>query len=117
MKGFFTKKTEQEKQLESKYSCESCGLWKSCKSPKIKVSRDGAKKILIISEVVGKHDDEKNDHLVGDVGNLLRSHFRRQGLNIDKDCWKICAVNCHTPNSRKSLETPEQPSGYRSPHP
>ena len=63
--GFFTsselsKKAEKKvdvNQLEAE--CDKCGLYKTCDSPRMKVSGEGRKKILVISEAPGPEEDPK----------------------------------------------------------
>ena len=55
--------------------CLKCGLHKNCSTPKMDVSGEGRKKILIIGEVPGREDDEYGIHLVGEPGDLLKGQI------------------------------------------
>lgn len=96
MKGFFTKK--ELGQTES--DCRKCKLYKGCKSPRMKVHGKGKKKILVIAEAPGKEEDEKGMQLIGKAGQLLRNELERIDIDLDRDCWKINAINCRPPKNR-----------------
>ena len=109
MKGFFqtekktnkkaaTRKAAGSKQLSGN-SCESCGLYKTCISPKMPVTGKGRKKILIIAEAPGKSEDEQSTQLVGEAGKTLRAVLEKYDVNIDEDCWKTNAVICRPPKN------------------
>ena len=69
--GFFTvgelnkkaKKIIDVTQLETE--CGKCKLYTSCMSPKIKISGEGRKKILVISEFPSEDDDQYGVALSG----------------------------------------------------
>ncbi len=96
MKGFFTKK--ELGQTES--DCRKCKLYKGCKSPRMKVHGKGRKRILVIAEAPGKEEDEKGIQLIGRAGQLLRKELERIDVDLDRDCWKINAVNCRPSENR-----------------
>ena len=101
MKGFFSK-TEIIGQTDN---CQRCGLHKSCQSPRMGYTGLGEKGVLIIAEAPGKTEDEKGIQLVGQAGELLRRHLSNLGLDLDRDFWKINAVNCRPPGNRKPSAT------------
>jgi len=105
--GFFTS-TEIAKKANKKVDinnlepdCLKCTLYKQCKTPKMKVSGEGRKKILVISDSPNYEEDDYGIQLVGDEGKLLKKNFKKIKLSLNKDCWKINAVNCRTPNAKK----------------
>jgi len=107
MSGFFTS-TEIAKKAKKKIDvanlepdCLKCQLYKQCKTPKMKVSGEGRKKILIISDSPNYEEDDYGIQLIGDEGKLLKENFKKIKLSLNKDCWKINAVNCRTPNAKK----------------
>jgi uracil-DNA glycosylase family 4 len=104
--GFFTG-SELSKKSKKKIDvnqlnpeCGKCGLSKKCLHPKIKYTGEGKKEILIISEFITQEEDEFGIHLVGEQGEVLKKEFRKVGISLHKDCWKIAAVNCNTPRNR-----------------
>ena len=102
VKPFFT-----DEQLKSVYmsksqdsKCLECGLFKTCKSPKMPVTGEGRKKCLIIAEAPGEEEDFQNTQLVGRAGSLLRGRLEERGLDLDLDFWKTNALACRPPNNR-----------------
>lgn len=107
MAGFFTqselvKKTEKKVDIEQLTpDCGKCGLYKhGCLHPKMDVTGEGSKKILIIGEAPRHEEDEFGIHLVGENGDFLKKELRHLRIALHKDCWKIGAVNCRTPQDR-----------------
>jgi len=103
---FFTaneliRKTRQKINVESMQpDCLKCNLWKDCKTKKMKVSGDGKKKILIIGDNPTIEDDEYGSHLVGEDGQLFKKTLKKIDIILNRDCWKVNAVNCNTPKNR-----------------
>ncbi|MCP4373936.1 MAG: hypothetical protein GY797_38405 [Deltaproteobacteria bacterium] len=110
--GFFTKSQLQKRSevkvdindLES--DCLSCGLFKASIHPKMEVSGQGRKGILIIGEFSSDEDDEMNQHFYGDRGEPLKQQLRFNNVNINRDCWKVNAIRC-SPNGH-NLPSPGQ---------
>lgn len=96
MAGFFsTSKLIQTKTVVPTISrCGSCGLYKTCKTPKMKPTGKGRKKILVIAEAPGKNEDLKGIQLIGESGQLLRKLLSSLGCDLDKDCWKTNSILC-----------------------
>lgn len=90
----------------NKPRCTKCGLDKKCKSPRMKFTGEGAKKILIVAEAPGETEDHRNIQLVGKAGQRLRKELYNNGINLDKDCWKVNAVNCRPVDSKGNNATP-----------
>lgn len=86
---------------QEEQDCNKCGLYKTCISPKMPVTGEGKRKILIIAEAPGATEDEENQQLVGDAGKFLRKLLKRRGLNLDQDFWKTNALICRPPKNRK----------------
>ena len=82
--------------------CQSCGLDSKVKNPRIPYVGQGGKKILVI---LGEIDDQANR-----TGNLsdsqhyrfLNTEFRKNGINIYKDCWVTSAIKCHLGNAKST---------------
>jgi len=74
--------------------CGKCGLLDSCKSPKMKVSGRGKKKILIVGKAPGEDEDREGESFVGRDGRRLRDELDKLGCDFDKDCWRTYACIC-----------------------
>jgi len=83
-----------------KEPCEVCGLYKQCLSPKMDYTGDGELGVLIIAEAPGRKEDEQGIQLVGPAGQLKREKLENHGLDLDRDFWKINAVNCRPTNKK-----------------
>lgn len=104
--GFFTS-TEISKKASIKVDpdqlqadCLKCQLYKKCSSPKIKVSGEGRKEILIISEFPTYDEDQYGVALIGDEGKIIQDELKKIGVSLNKDCWKIHSVACKPPDGR-----------------
>ena len=94
-KGFFHKE-------QINPSCGGiCKLNKGCYSPKMPISGDGEKKILIIGEAPEELDDKENTQFIGLAGQLFRETLADCEINLDQDCRKTNAVRCRPPEDRK----------------
>lgn len=119
MKGFFhpVKKEVPQKEKKArgtrspsvqtikKLDCETCGLYKNCLSPRMEITGQGRKKILIIAEAPGKTEDEKGIQLVGDAGQLLRKILSQFNIDLDLDCWKTNACRCRPEKNKTPSNT------------
>ncbi len=104
-KGFFSSSSYRSKEkIPTKARCGTCGLYKHCKSPKMSPTGEGCKKILFIAEAPGEVEDRKNIQLVGKAGQLFRKYLRKEGIDLDRDCWKTNAIICRPINN----ETPDK---------
>ncbi len=81
-------------------TCEDCGLYKNCVSPKMTYTGQGAKKILIVAEAPGAAEDEQNKQLVGQAGKYLQRVLQTADIDIEQDCWKTNAISCKLPKGR-----------------
>ena len=81
-------------------TCDECGLHKTCHSPKMPMSGEGKKKILVIAEAPGKDEDREGTQLIGRSGQLLRDVLDGFELDLDIDFWKTNAVICRPPDNR-----------------
>jgi len=79
--------------------CGECGLFKTCKSPKMPVHGEGKKKILVVGEAPGATEDELNRPFVGKAGHYLREKMGQVGLDLDGDCWVTNALACRPPGN------------------
>ncbi len=77
------------------YDCDTCGLHRRCRTPKMERFGDGRKKILIIGQCPGRVEDRKGKPLVGPSGRLLKRMFEYVGIDMDADCWRQNIVQCY----------------------
>jgi len=90
-----------ETDLLTATGCHSCGLWRKCLTPRMKVSGKGKKRILIVGEAPGATEDDVGKHFVGKSGILLRKELKRIQVDLEQDCRIVNAVNCRPPKNRK----------------
>ena len=80
--------------------CGACGLYKGCRSPKMKVSGKGRRKILVVGEAPGADEDLQGRPFVGKAGEYLRRVCERVGIDLRSDCWITNALICRPPKNR-----------------
>ena len=95
--GFFTKSEMVVRQpLPRLPQCDKCGLSTAgCTSPKMPVSGDGRKGILICSDYPGKNEDREGVQFVGESGKYLAEVLARSGVDMRRDCWLTNARICY----------------------
>ena len=102
--GFYWPTEEITKPVKGKAgrvkNCTGCKLYKGCRSPKMPETGKGGKRIFILAEAPGKDEDERGKQLVGKAGKLVRLTLKKFGVNLEKDCIKMNAVNCRPPANR-----------------
>lgn len=79
--------------------CGSCGLYKTCKSPKMPVTGQGRKKILVVAEAPGKDEDEHGIQLVGVTGQMFEDTLNKFDVDLRRDCWLTNALICRPPGN------------------
>lgn len=96
MAGFFTKdQTKSTTRPDGKQlTCNTCGLYKGCHTPRMKPTGDFQKQIMCIGENPEEIEDIRGKHWQGKSGMLLRKTFEEFGIDLFKDCIHINAVNC-----------------------
>jgi len=98
IKGFFSaSKTTKPPSIVPR--CGLCGLHKQCKSPRMPVTGEGLRKILMVAEAPGEQEDEEGVQLVGKVGQHFRKILRKLDVDLDRDCWKTNAIICRPPDN------------------
>lgn len=100
-KGFFHASTLlASKAPQSRIpKCGACGLYKTCKSPKMEPTGKGKREILVVGEAPGVEEDEKGKQFVGKDGQTLRDKFEDVGIDLRRDCWVTNALICRPPNN------------------
>ena len=98
MRGFLSESIwrRQREPLQLVPQCGKCGLDKTCQSPKMPVSGEGRRKILIVAEAPGENEDRRGIQLVGDAGNICATILHKVGINMRKDCWITNAIICRS---------------------
>lgn len=116
-KGFFSEesvsspssflKPSRGKKKSVLLSCESCGLYRHCKSPKMEPTGNGGKGIFILAMCPGEEEDKQGEQLVGSSGKLLRRYLKARGIDLDEDCVKYSAVNCRPMDKNGNNRDPD----------
>ncbi len=107
MEGFFKPSELISKAPVSRIpQCGSCGLHRTCHSPKMPVTGDGRRKILLVGEAPGAKEDEQGIQFAGLIGKLLEKTLARHGINMRKDCWLTNSLICRPP--KNATPTPKQ---------
>ena len=104
MKGFFSKQEilSKDRPTGKINSCASCGLYKNCNTPKMGITGKGAKHILIIGDSNSSTDDEQGTRWLSREGRILANELAKYGIDLQRDCWHINAVNCYTNERHKT---------------
>ena len=79
--------------------CDACKLQYGCKSPKMKVTGRGERRILIVGEAPGEEEDRKGRQFVGPTGQKLEQTLSRCGVDL-RDCILTNALICHPPDNK-----------------
>ena len=87
------------------FDCNTCGLDKTCKSPKMPTTGEGKCSILVVAEAPGATEDDENRQLVGDAGKLFCDYLSRYNLDLDRDFWKENALACRPPDNATPTDT------------
>lgn len=97
MKSFFSAAEVKSTKPSSGISkCGSCGLFRTCNSPKMKYVGKGEKKILIVTENPTQEEDRNgNGTYLGASGAFLKECLRENGIDLFEDCWRINAIQCY----------------------
>jgi len=119
-RGFFTE--EQIEKGTQRYvdlddtgpHCKDCGLFKHVKSPRMKYTGEGQLKVLAIGEAPGGEEDQLGKQFVkhAQAGGYLWRELSLNKIDLDRDFWKVNAVNCRPMTSgrfgRVRNRTPEK---------
>jgi len=66
MKGFYPSSVVQRDQPSSLLpKCGSCGLFKTCESPKMEPYGQGRSRVLVVGEAPGQTEDEEGRPFIG----------------------------------------------------
>lgn len=78
--------------------CGACGLYKTCKSPKMLLAGAGVSPILYVGEAPGAAEDEKGKPFIGEAGQTLRWLLAECGAALE-DGWATNAAICRPPGN------------------
>jgi len=97
MDGFFSRSEMMRVRAPSLpvAQCGACGLYRSCRSPKMKVAGRGARRILVVGDAPDSHEDERGEPFTGKSGRYLERVMDDLGVDLHRDCWLTNAVICH----------------------
>ncbi len=79
--------------------CGACGLYRQCKSPKMKVEGSGSIKVLFVGDFPGLEEDQAGHLFVGEPGQLLRETVGRLGFDFNETRFTNSII-CHPPISK-----------------
>ena len=77
--------------------CGACGLYKTCRTPKMPVHGKGRRGVMVVGESPGHAEDDRGVPFVGASGQYLRDALRAVGVDLDRDCWTTNALICRAP--------------------
>jgi uracil-DNA glycosylase family 4 len=103
MEGFFTaaelEPFHREKTGSLLPKCGACGLYRQCKSPKIKPQGQGNIPVLIVGEAPNEEDDQSGHLFTGESGQLLRELVGRAGQDFNALRFTNSII-CHPPQNK-----------------
>ena len=102
MKPFFSidKVKSNNINLKNPQSCTSCGLYKKCKSSRMKPNGKNRKKVMFIGDFPNEIDDRRNKQWQGRTGRLLQNTLKKFGFDLFSDGVSYNSVNCKTSKNR-----------------
>lgn len=94
--GFFSRAELTVRPRQSRIpNCGRCKLDLNCKSPYMKPSGGGRRRVLILGEWPGWSEDAENLQFTGRTGDYLRTRLERIGVDMRRDCWLHNALSCY----------------------
>lgn len=102
-----------KKSTKKVYDCESCGLHKNCRSPKMKRYGEGKKGILIVGQSPSKRADRDDLPMSGSNFRLLQKMLKYVGVDLDKDCWSTNIVQCYAGADKKGKDKDPSKTNYK----
>lgn len=85
--------------------CGACGLDKAVRSPRMQPYGEAQLHIAVVGEAPGADEDAQGRQFVGRAGRFLFHSLNKVGVDLDRDCLLMNAVNCR----------PTDPSGSNRP--
>jgi uracil-DNA glycosylase family 4 len=104
MEGFFTMAELEQysgrpKAGELSPKCGACGLYKTCKTPKMRPWGKGSLGILVVGEAPEELEDIKGRPFAGPSGDFLRDAISRIGADFD-DLLITNSIICRPPGNK-----------------
>jgi uracil-DNA glycosylase family 4 len=97
MKGFFDKnKIKSTIDPRNKQSCASCGLYKDCRTPRMKPFGKNKDRIMFIGESPRELDDKRGKPFQDRIGSLLKIALKELNFDLFEQGISLNAVNCET---------------------
>jgi len=92
---FFNQQIVPDKtNVQKSDNCSVCKLYETCTSPKLRLSGDGNKKVLIVGSYPYKEEDRVGVYGRDKEMYFLIDQLESLGISFEKDCWYTTAVNC-----------------------
>lgn len=109
MTGFFTKgQTKSITRPDGKHlSCNSCGLYRDVKSPKMVPYGSFEKGIMCIGEYIEETEDLRGKPWQGKAGTLFKKTLEELGVDLFKDCISLNATNCRAIDENGKTRKPK----------
>lgn len=100
--GFFNLEQVKSTEINNKtfLSCASCGLYKTCLSPKMKPFGKFKRKILWVGEAPGEIEDRRGKPWQGRMGQLLQRTVKKFGVDLFEDGIGLNSCACRPPKNR-----------------
>lgn len=80
--------------------CGACGLYRTCKSPKMPWSGEGRRGVLLLGEAPGTDEDKRGIQFWGVTGRFLEESLREFGVDMRRDCWLTNSIICRPPRNK-----------------
>ena len=104
MDGFFTLNEDKEEKVgANRWTCKTCKLYKDAKYPQFDTYGEGKKGIMVIGSGFTEDQWSKSrpvhapkDFFQHDIGLFLKYEFKKNGIDFERDCVYLNAVNCTT---------------------
>lgn len=74
--------------------CSTCCLCEACESPKMEPRGKGKLRIVVLGEAPSEKDDKRDRPFSGERGDIVRSALEDFGLDLDRDCLYLNAIQC-----------------------
>ena len=103
-RGFLSGKKRLLESVNS-WGCDSCGLFKGVKSPKMEPYGEYQLEVMCIGDAPGKTEDVKDLPWQGKSGQFLQGIFEELDYDLFRDCTSLNAVNC-LPFEKDKIRTP-----------
>ena len=87
-------------------TCNDCGLYRKCESPKMKPHGKFKRQGMIWGEAPGETEDLKGRQFVGKAGKRIRDTLDKFDVSFDRDCVAINSIDCRPTDKKGNNRTP-----------